>query len=480
MTLSQQDLDTLRWVEQRQKYNRLAYFAPYPKQVRFIELSATKRETMMIAANRVGKSHVGAYITAVHLAGEYPEWWKGKRFDRPVRGWAAGPGAATVRDVQQGKLCGNSGVTDDFGTGFIPKHLFTDKPSLGHGVTDGYDTIQVRHKSGGISTLTFKSYDQGREKFQAETLDFIWLDEEPKMEIYSECLTRIATTQGIIFTTYTPLKGKTPLTNRFLIEKDPSREHVTMTIHEADHIPNKEEVISGYPVHEREARAYGVPLLGEGRVYNYSDEQVKCPNIRDVPSYWAKLWGFDFGLSLNTMDHAFGALLGIWDRDNDIMYIRNEIKLYGQSPLQHVFAVKQIGAGVPVAWPHDGHKTGAGDSGETIATAEVYRKLGLRMHVTHSTFQVGGYSVEAGVTEICHLIDTGKLKFCECCHQLFEEFRGYYREKGIIVSKQDDLLSALRQIIMMRRIAQACALGSEIPRPKSNPIAEGVDFDVFG
>lgn len=479
MSLTQKELDTLRWLEQRQKYNRLAYFEPYPKQALFIELSATHRELMMIAANRVGKSQVGAYITAVHLTGEYPEWWKGKRFDHAIKAWAAGDGAALVRDVQQDKLCGAPGVTEEFGTGFIPKHLFMDKPSMGHGVTDGYDTIQVRHKSGGISTLTFKSYDQGRTKFQAATLDFIWLDEEPKEDIYSECLTRIATTQGVMITTYTPLKGKTPLTNRFLVEKDPSRAYVQMTIYEADHILNKEEVIAGYPDHEREARAYGVPLLGSGRVYNFSDAQVKAPYIREVPIYWAKLWGVDFGLSQSTSDHAFGALLAVWDRDEDILYIRNEIKLFGQSPLQHSYAMKEVAAVVPVAWPHDGHKTSAGDSGETIATAAIYRKLGLKMSHEHSTFLVGGYSVEAGVAEICHLIEVGKLKFCEGCVQLFDEFRGYYRDKGIIVAKQDDLLSALRQIIMMRRIAKTVPLGSEIRQRNEKTIAEDIDFPLF-
>ena len=37
----------------------------------------------------------------------------------------------------------------------------------------------VKHSSGGNSTLGFKSYDQGRTKWQGETLDFVWFDEEP-------------------------------------------------------------------------------------------------------------------------------------------------------------------------------------------------------------------------------------------------------------------------------------------------------------
>ena len=31
---------------------------------------------------------------------------------------------------------------------------------------------------------------RGREKFQGETLDYVWLDEEPPIDIYTEALTR--------------------------------------------------------------------------------------------------------------------------------------------------------------------------------------------------------------------------------------------------------------------------------------------------
>ena len=37
------------------------------------------------------------------------------------------------------------------------------------------DGLLVKHVSGGWSSLGFKSYDQGRAKWQGETLDFVWL-----------------------------------------------------------------------------------------------------------------------------------------------------------------------------------------------------------------------------------------------------------------------------------------------------------------
>jgi phage terminase large subunit-like protein len=204
-------------------------------------LGAKYSERLLIAGNQNGKTHVGAYEAACHLTGEYPEWWKGRRFDRPTRGWIAGETSLVVRDVQQKKLCGEPGVDSSFGTGMIPKDLFVDKPSLARGITDAYDTIQVRHKSGGVSVARFKSYEQGRQKFQGETLDWLWFDEEPPMDIYSEGLTRTAATRGITFMTFTPLQGPTEVVLRFFDEPSPYRRVITMTIDDAEHIPPDEK-----------------------------------------------------------------------------------------------------------------------------------------------------------------------------------------------------------------------------------------------
>ena len=41
-----------------------------------------------MAANQVGKTLAGAAEAAFHLTGRYPDWWQGKRWERPVKGWA--------------------------------------------------------------------------------------------------------------------------------------------------------------------------------------------------------------------------------------------------------------------------------------------------------------------------------------------------------------------------------------------------------
>jgi phage terminase large subunit-like protein len=58
----------------------------------------------------------------------------------------------------------------------------------------------------------FKSYDQGRESYQASEVDVIVNDEEPPIDVYTEGLTRTMSTvpgkaNGIVMCAFTPLKG---------------------------------------------------------------------------------------------------------------------------------------------------------------------------------------------------------------------------------------------------------------------------------
>jgi phage terminase large subunit-like protein len=468
----------LKELEAGAAHDKWAFFSPYPKQKDFFDASSFCREILLIAGNQLGKSEAGAFMVACHLTGDYPEWWTGRRYDRPVKGWAAGIKSKDVRDIAQKKLCGEAGVADAFGTGFIPKDRFCDKPSLSRGVTDAYDTIQVRHVSGGVSVLRFKSYEEGRVGWQGETLDFIWFDEEPPRDLYSEGLTRTAATKGFVFVTFTPLKGMSDVVIRFISEPSPTRRVITMTIYDALHFTpeEREQKIAEYPPHEREARAMGIPMLGSGRIFPYSDAAISEAPIREIPGYWAKLWGVDFGFA---DDHAFAAVLGLWDRDNDVIHIHHAYKAFGKTPLEHCEHLKRIAPYVPVAWPHDGHKTGPGDGKTNTAIAPLYKRHGMRMLPNHSTFSEGGYSLEGGITRLDTMMREGRFKVASHLSDWFEEFRFYHRLDGKVVSKNDDLLSATRQVLMSLRYAQAVGIGSQYKPPSEQPIADGVDFDYF-
>jgi phage terminase large subunit-like protein len=357
----------------------------------------------------------------------------------------------------------------------IPKENFIGEPSTARGIANAYDTVQVRHKSGGISILQFKSYSQGVQRFASATLDFIWWDEEPPEDIYGEGIARITATRGMMFMTFTPLKGVTKVVGRFLYEPSEDRAHITMTIEDAKHIAPEEraKIIAGYPEHEREARVRGVPMLGEGRVFNTprsTIEEASLP-LSMVPLQWAKLWSIDFGIS-----HPFAASLLAWDKDVDTVHVLHTIRMTGGTPLQHAVPMKAIAANVPVAWPHDGHQRDKG-SGDELAA--LYRAQALPMLPGHATFLGGGYSMEAGILDMAHRFATGRLRVGAHLSDFFEEYDLYHRKNGLIVKIRDDILSATRGGLMMLRYARAVPLGSKTRKREMSRMADGLDFDLF-
>jgi phage terminase large subunit-like protein len=192
----------------------------YAKHLEHFAAGRIYRERCFMAANRIGKTVAGAYEVACHLTGDYPPWWPGRVFRRPVRAWVAGDTNETTRDILQLELCGEvawdgARKTVD-GSGLIRRE-FIGQPSWKRGVENLLDTIAIRHnKSGGWSKLGFKSYDQGRRVFQGTAKEVIWLDEEAPADVYGECLVRTATTRGIVITTFTPLLGISEVVQSFL------------------------------------------------------------------------------------------------------------------------------------------------------------------------------------------------------------------------------------------------------------------------
>lgn len=207
----------------RAEYNKFAAFYPdsgplrrelYPRHMEFFHAGAMHRERCFLAANRVGKTEgVGAYELTVHLTGRYPAWWDGRRFHHAIEAWAVGDTSKTVhREILQPKLFGRPGR---LGTGMIPAETII-KPVAKPNVPEAIETVYIRHESGGESVLTLKSYEQGRESFQGSEKHVIWLDEECPRSVYTECLMRTMTTNGLIIVTFTPLLGMTELIKDFL------------------------------------------------------------------------------------------------------------------------------------------------------------------------------------------------------------------------------------------------------------------------
>ncbi len=183
----------------------------YPKHREFFKAGALYKERLMMAANRVGKSIAGAFETACHLTGDYPKWWEGHKFKNPTAIWAAGKSNQTVRDTIQRELFGAPG---SMGGGMIPRDRIIRvyaKP----GTPNGIEMAEVKHVTGGVSTIGLKAYEQDVQAFYGTARDVIWLDEECPEIIYNECLIRTMTTNGLVYVTFTPLHGLTPFIINF-------------------------------------------------------------------------------------------------------------------------------------------------------------------------------------------------------------------------------------------------------------------------
>lgn len=390
----------------------------------------------------------------MHLTGEYPDWWDGLRFDRPIVLIAGSESAELTRDGVQRLLIGPPDREEDWGTGFVPQKAIIARTRR-MGVSNALDTVTIRHVSGGQSTLYLKSYDQGRSKWQANTVDFVWFDEEPPEDVYFEGITRTNATKGSVMVTFTPLKGMSAVVARYILEESQDRTVVTMTIEDAEHFTPEEraKIIASYPAHEREARVRGIPTMGSGLVFPVLEDDIVVDPF-EIPRHWVQIGALDFG-----WDHPTAAACLAWDRDADVVYLTKDYRQRQATPIIHAAALKPWGDWLPWAWPHDGNNDTA--AGPNLASQ--YRDQGLKMLPERATFEDGSNSVEAGLMDMLDRMQTGRWKVFRHCASWLEERRIYHRVNGKVVKERDDTISASRYGLMMLRFASTPGV-SNIPQ----------------
>lgn len=408
------------------------------------------RERACIAANRIGKTEgIGAYETTLHATGQYPDWWVGRRFDRPIRAWAAGDTSKTVRESIQPKLLG---TWSQMGTGMIPGDLIVHR-TLRAGVSDSVDTIYVRHVSGGTSSIVLKSYDQRREGFQASEVDLVWLDEECDEGIYAEALTRTMTCDGMLLLTFTPLLGMSNVVMSFLEGNDG---HPKFCVQASwDDVPHlseqaKAELWGSIPAYQRDARSKGIPVLGSGAIYPVSIEDLTITDI-EIPPHWPRAYGLDVGW--NRTAAIFGAL----NRETDTLYLYSEHYRGEAEPVIHSEALKSRGAWIPGAIDPGARGRSQIDGRNLI---QMYIDLGLDLTPADN-------SVEAGIYNVLTRMNAGRLKIFKSCQNLLGELRLYRRdEKGRVVKERDHLCDAMRYLVMSLDIAKPVPAPREKPEPE--------------
>jgi len=423
----------------------------------FFDAGADYYERFFMASNRTGKSIAGSFEMACHLTGEYPDWWKGRRFDNPIEAWAVGPDAKATRDTIQKELVGGLG---DMGTGMIPADAIISATSLS-GVAGGVDTLLVRHKSGGISKLNFKNYEQDIKAFYGTAKHVIWLDEECPDLIYNECLLRTMTTNGIMLLTFTPLHGLTPLVVRFCrdatflagakpivslesetpTEEDERFEGLVKTAKAVvqagwDDAPwltmeSRTRMLNDTPPHLRDARSKGIPAMGSGNVYPVPAEEVLVDAFV-IPNHWQRMYALDVGWNKTA------CLWAAIDPETDTVYIYDEHYQGEAVPSTHAAAIRGRGEWM---WGVIDPASRGRSQVDGTSLMHSYKNLGLKIFPANN-------EVEGGIANTMQRLSTGRIKVFRHLQNWQKEYMLYRRdERGRIIKEHDHLMDCMRYII---------------------------------
>ena len=450
-----------RELRRRKKRNRLETYYPdegplrrelYVPHIKFFEATAKAFVLAILAANRIGKSEgIGGFLIALHLTGLYPEWWVGKRFlDGPNYVWACGTTNPKTAKTVQVKLLGE---INDLGTGLIPGDLLDlDTKRMKSGVVNAIESIAIKHVSGRKIPLYFKSYAEGRESFESEDPEVIWLDEEPPLDVFGECVVRATPTSlgrdpGQVYCTFTPDEGMTETVMSFLPEgKLPDRDGlysesggkfiINASWDDAPHLSKeaKELLWAEIPPHQRDAKTKGIPQLGSGAVYPIDENAVIIDDI-EIPVWYRRVFGFDHGWNWTA-----AAWLAI-DPDTGMKYIYNVYKRGMAEPPIHAAAVNARGDWIP----------GVSDPTKATSSRDGQHLIGEYQELIPNLHKATKYpgSIEAGIFEVWKLISLGQLKVFKSCRTWLDEFRLYRRDKhGKVVPMNDHLMDCTRYAIM--------------------------------
>jgi len=402
-----------------------------------------KRNRWVFGGNRTGKTECGA-VEVVYIArGIHPY----RENLKESTGWVVSLSSQVQRDVAQAKILHY--LNRDWIADIVMQSGKKGSPEYGI-----IDYILVKTVFGGVSKIGFKSCDQGREKFQGASLDYVWFDEEPPEDIYHECRMRVFDKRGHIFGTMTPLKGLSWVYDEIYLNKNNNPEVWYITMEWADNpFLSKEEIkllSSSMSPEQLEARCFGRFCAASGLVYPEFDPQVHVIDPFPVPKEWQDNISIDPGLNNPLSCHWYAV-----DFDGNV-YVVAEHYEAGRDIFYHSQKIKEISD--RLGWKRDsgGRLCALIDSAagqRTLASqksvCELFRECGINVNprVNKDLF--------SGISRVKSYLKSAdgrtRLYIFKNCVNMIREFKGYFWGEGDVPKKGDDhALDELRYYIMSR------------------------------
>ena len=443
------------------QYNQLRYFRPFEHQRKFFVTTTDRRG--ILAANRIGKTVSTCYETALHLTGLYPDWWQGKRFDKPITAMVAGESWGQVALVLQAELLGSSDVKirEQLGTGAIPRDCIRFDTMR----SDGANAmgVEIKHTSGANSYLLFANYTQEVRQMQGFKLNLAVFDEQPPDDFFSEIVTRTATTQGQVLCSFTPLKGLNGLVSKFwnreegydfirvawsdVPEYDPWGEPFLLQ-------STRAQLERDYLPHEREARIAGKPIMGQGAVFqiaNWPTYRTGDYNFRDMQGI-ERIIALDLGL---VNDRTVISLM-YWHPIERLAWLHTQITVKGieeANPTNYInHLMRPEVFGTPIVLPPD-----AGTAGRYTMSAlsirELFEQYGLNVYAKPIMNPPDGEGrvtnhKSFGINVMRQMLESGTMQVNENCVDFLREAQNYYVDPQGRFSDPDDCIDSARYALL--------------------------------
>ncbi|MGN0822795.1 MAG: terminase large subunit domain-containing protein [Candidatus Gallimonas sp.] len=402
-----------------------------------------KRNRWVFGGNRSGKTECGA-VEAVYLARGVHPYRKNRK---NAFGWVVSLTAQVQRDVAQKKILHY--LRPDWIEDVVMTSGRKDHPEAGV-----IDQIFIKNVFGGTSVIGFKSCDQGRERFQGSSLDFVWFDEEPPKEIYEECLMRVADRRGDVFGTMTPLKGLTFVYEEIYLNRrnNPEIWYEFMEWADNPYLSKKEIALLEATLDETtlQSRKLGRFCTREGLVYPEFDESVHVVEPFPVPAEWQDEISIDPGLHNPLSAHWYAV-----DYDGNV-YVVAEHYCAGRDVDYHARELHRISEAI--GWKRDS----AGRLSALIDSAAGQRTLAASKSVSELFYERGilvnprvNKELFGGIARVKSYLNAKNglpnLYIFSCCTNMIREIKGYFWGSGESPEKRDDhAMDELRYYLMSK------------------------------